>query len=53
LTASEKIVVLYSTRIVKNRVMATASRSKRRQEGGDDTAVRKRIRDAAFRIALN
>jgi AcrR family transcriptional regulator len=32
----------------KERVMATAAVSKRRQEGGDETAVRERILDAAF-----
>jgi AcrR family transcriptional regulator len=32
----------------KERVMATASVSKRRQKGGDETAVRERILDAAF-----
>jgi hypothetical protein len=33
-------MVLYGTSVVKERVMATASMSKRRQEGGDETAVR-------------
>ena len=42
------MVVLYGTRLVKKRVMAMASRSKQRQEGGDETAVRERILDAAF-----
>jgi AcrR family transcriptional regulator len=32
----------------KERLMATASLSKRRQKGGDETAVRKRILQAAF-----
>src|SRR5260370_14662542 len=32
----------------RRRVMATASMSKRRQEGGDETAVRARILEAAF-----
>jgi len=41
-------VVLYGTSVIKERVVATASRSKRRQEGGDETAVRQRILDAAF-----
>jgi AcrR family transcriptional regulator len=41
-------VVLYGTRIVRGRVMATASMSKRRQKGGDETAVRARILQAAF-----
>src|ERR1700731_2061090 len=43
-----KIVVLYGTKTDKETVMAKASMSKRRQEGGDETAVRKRILDAAF-----
>jgi AcrR family transcriptional regulator len=42
------MVVLYGTRVEKERVMATASISKRRQEGGDETAVRERILEAAF-----
>src|ERR1700723_269539 len=41
-------MVLYSTRVVKGRVMATALMSKRRQEGSDETAVRERILEAAF-----
>jgi AcrR family transcriptional regulator len=41
-------MVLYGTNVVKERVMATASRSKRRQQGGDETAVRERILEAAF-----
>jgi AcrR family transcriptional regulator len=41
-------MVLYGTSVVKERVMATASRSKRHQEGGDETAARKRILEAAF-----
>jgi AcrR family transcriptional regulator len=40
-------MVLYGTRVVKERVLTTASISKRRQEGGDETA-RARILDAAF-----
>jgi hypothetical protein len=40
------MMVLYGT-AVKGGV-ATASRSKRRQEGGDETAVRECILDAAF-----
>src|SRR5258706_14793456 len=32
----------------QERVMATASMSKRRQKGGDETAVRERILEAAF-----
>jgi AcrR family transcriptional regulator len=42
------MVVLYGTSVVKESVMATASVSKRRQEGGDETAVRERILGAAF-----
>src|SRR3989442_2726877 len=41
-------MVLWRTSVVKERVMATASMSKRRQEGGDETAVRARILEAAF-----
>src|SRR5438552_16596169 len=41
------MVVLYGTSD-KERVMAKASMSKRRQEGGDETAVRERILEAAF-----
>jgi AcrR family transcriptional regulator len=43
-------MVLYGTSVVKKeeRMMARASRSKRRQEGGDQTAVRERILEAAF-----
>src|ERR1700740_2942369 len=41
-------MVLYGTRCVKESVMAKASVSKRRQKGGDETAVRERILDAAF-----
>jgi len=41
-------VVLYGTSVIKEKVVATASRSKRRQEGGDETAVRQRILEAAF-----
>jgi AcrR family transcriptional regulator len=42
------MVVLYGTMIAKERVMATASMSKRRQEDGGEPAVRERILDAAF-----
>jgi AcrR family transcriptional regulator len=42
------MVVLYGTSVIKERVVATTSRSKRRQEGGDETAVRQRILEAAF-----
>jgi AcrR family transcriptional regulator len=42
------MVVLYGTSIIKERVMATASVSKRRQKNGDELAVRARILDAAF-----
>src|SRR5579862_4409303 len=41
-------MVLYGTSPVKESAMAKASVSKRRQEGGDETAVRERILDAAF-----
>jgi AcrR family transcriptional regulator len=41
-------MVRYGTSIVKEKVMATASMSKRRQKGGDETAVRERILEAAF-----
>jgi AcrR family transcriptional regulator len=41
-------MVLYGTSVVKERVMATASMSQRRQEGGEETAVRERILEAAF-----
>jgi len=41
-------MVLYGTSVVKESVMATGSMSKRRQEGGDETAVRERILEAAF-----
>src|SRR3982074_2851618 len=41
-------MVLYGTSVVKERVMATASMSKRRQKGGDQTALRERILEAAF-----
>src|SRR5712692_9940874 len=41
-------MVRYGTSVVKERVMATARMSKRRQEGGDETAVRERILEAAF-----
>jgi AcrR family transcriptional regulator len=42
------IVVLYGTSACKERVMGKTSISKRRREGGDETAVRKRILEAAF-----
>jgi AcrR family transcriptional regulator len=42
------MVVLYGTRVDKESVIATASVSNRRQEGGDEPAVRERILDAAF-----
>jgi AcrR family transcriptional regulator len=42
------MVVLYGTNVGGGRVMATASMSKRRQKGGDETAVRERILEAAF-----
>jgi AcrR family transcriptional regulator len=41
-------MVRYGTSIVKEKVMATASMSKRRQKGGDETALRARILEAAF-----
>lgn len=45
-------MVLYGTRVVKEGEegggLATASMSKRRQEGGDESAVRERILEAAF-----
>src|SRR5712671_3138685 len=41
-------MVRYGTSVVKEKVMATASMSKRRQKGGDETAVRERILEAAF-----
>src|ERR1700704_3538696 len=40
-------MVLFGTSTVKERVMATASRSRQRQDVGEDTAVRARILDAA------
>jgi AcrR family transcriptional regulator len=42
------MVVLYGTVVGKERVMAKASVSKRRHKGGDETAVRERILEAAF-----
>src|SRR5260221_3442117 len=42
------MVVLYGTRVGKERLMAKVSMSKRRQKGGDETAVRERILEAAF-----
>src|SRR5260370_38560343 len=41
-------MVRYGTSVVKEKVMATASMSKRRQKDGDETAVRGRILEAAF-----
>jgi AcrR family transcriptional regulator len=41
-------MVLWGTSVVKEAVMATASVSKRRQKGDDETAVRGRILEAAF-----
>jgi AcrR family transcriptional regulator len=41
-------MVLYGTIVVNERIMATASASKRRQKGGDESAVRARILEAAF-----
>jgi len=41
-------VVLYGTSVGKETVMATAPLPKRRQKGGDETAVRERILKAAF-----
>src|SRR5437660_9450079 len=42
------MMVRYGTSVVKEGLMATASTSKRRQKGGDETAVRERILEAAF-----
>jgi AcrR family transcriptional regulator len=42
------MVVLYGTIIAKERAMAKASMSKRRQKGGEEAAVRERILEAAF-----
>jgi hypothetical protein len=42
------MMVRYGTRVGWERVMATASMSKRRQKGGDETGVRERILEAAF-----
>ena len=41
-------MVLYGTSIVKERPWPRHRRPRRRQEGGDETAVRERILDAAF-----
>src|ERR1700751_1099856 len=41
-------MVRCGTRVVKESVMATESVSKRRQKGGNQTAVRERILEAAF-----
>src|SRR5260221_12857938 len=45
-TNRKKMGVRYGTSVVKERAMATASMSKRRQKSGDETAVRERILDA-------
>jgi AcrR family transcriptional regulator len=45
-------MVRCGTSVVKEKVMATASVSKRRQKGGDETAVRERILEAAFRAFM-
>jgi AcrR family transcriptional regulator len=45
-------VVLYGTRVVKETVIARAGMSKRRQKVGDETAVRERILEAAFRAFM-
>src|SRR5438128_10170037 len=45
-------MVRYGTSVVKERVVATASMSKRRQKGGDETSVRERILEAAFRAFM-
>src|SRR5467141_4317903 len=42
------MMVRYGTSLVKERLMTKASMSKRRQKGGDETAVRERILEAAF-----
>src|SRR5260370_38412200 len=42
------MMVRYGTSVVKEKTMATASTSKRRQKGGDETAARERILEAAF-----
>src|SRR3989475_6273735 len=42
------MMVRYGTRVGKERLMAKVSMSKRRQKGGDETAVRERILEAAF-----
>src|SRR6202790_131685 len=42
------MMVRYGTSVVKERLMATGSMSKRREKGGDETAVRERILEAAF-----
>src|SRR6202030_1320269 len=42
------MMVRYGTSVVKERLMTKASMSNRRQKGGDETAVRKRILEAAF-----
>src|SRR5882762_5582884 len=42
-----KIMVLYGTSVHRETMMATASASKRRQKGGDESAVRERILEAA------
>src|SRR3981081_67118 len=42
------MMVRYGTSVVKERLMTKASISRRRQKGGDETAVRERILEAAF-----
>jgi hypothetical protein len=42
------MVVLYGTMVAKERAMAKASMSKRRQKSGEEAAVRERILEAAF-----
>jgi AcrR family transcriptional regulator len=46
-------MVLYGTSVVKETVMATAAMSKRRQQGGEESAVRERILEAAFAAFMN
>src|SRR4029077_10846648 len=43
-----KVMVLCGTSVVNRRGTTMASVSKRRQKGGDETAVRERILEAAF-----
>jgi AcrR family transcriptional regulator len=42
------LMVRFGTNVVKERLMATASMSKGRQKGGEETPVRERILEAAF-----